>query len=56
VVIAPAPDGCTLAAKRRRLVVEDERIVGDHVSQSVQDAALREIHLLLVAGREFLVE
>ena len=39
-----------------RAAVEDVEVVGDHVAQPAREAALAEVDLLAVAGRERLVE
>ena len=44
------------AAERARAAVEDVEVVGHHVPQPARQAALAEVDLLAVAGRERLVE
>src|SRR5947209_3451290 len=45
-----------MRSKRSHVPVKDEHVVGNDVPKSMENATLREVNLLLVAGRECRIE
>ena len=56
VVLVSPPSRCLLSTERSGLNVEDEHVVGEHMAETMQNAALREVHFLLVSRREAEIE